>query len=256
MQITVVIPTYNEADNLPKLVTALFALPLDLRLLVVDDGSPDGTGALAEELSKIHFGRLSVLHRPSKQGLRSAYLAGFKKVLSEGAQAAAQMDADFSHDPSALLGMASLLETCDLVLGSRYIPGGSVDRQWAFWRKSLSAFGNIYSRAILHLPPHDVTTGFRLWRRETLLGMPLERVTSSGYVFQVEMAYLAYCLEYRICEYPIYFAERKAGESKMSFRIQTEAALRVWQVWRQYRDLRKVGRRGRRSATSDVQDRE
>jgi dolichol-phosphate mannosyltransferase len=160
------------------------------------------------------------------------------------------MDADFSHAPEALIGMAQKLEQCDLVLGSRYIPGGSVDRHWAFWRKRLSAFGNLYARAILNLPPRDVTTGYRLWRRETLLGMPLDRVASSGYVFQVEMAYLAYCLEYKICEYPIYFAERQVGESKMSLRIQTEAALRVWQVRRQYRDMRKMGRSGRRLSST------
>ena len=250
MRITVVIPTYNEAENLPRLVSALFALPLDLRVLVVDDGSPDGTGKLADGLASANPGRVSVLHRTAKLGIRAAYLAAFKKVLAEGAQAAVQMDADFSHDPDALVGMAHELESCDLVLGSRYIPGGSVDRQWAFWRKSLSAFGNIYARAILALPPRDVTTGYRMWRRETLLGMPLERVTASGYVFQVEMAYLAYCLDYKICEYPIYFAERQAGTSKMSFKIQTEAALRVWQVWLNYRDLKKIGRAGRNKLTA------
>ena len=247
MRIAVVIPTYNEAENLPKLVSALFVLPLDLRVLVVDDNSPDGTGRIADELSATYGGLLNVLHRQEKQGLRSTYLAGFQKVLEEGAQAAAQMDADFSHDPAVLVEMARRLDSCDVVLGSRYIKGGSVDERWPLWRKSLSAFGNIYARTILNLPPHDVTTGYRLWRRETLLGMPLERVQASGYVFQVEMAYLAYCLEYRICETPIYFADRRWGKSKMSFKIQTEAALRVWQVWRHYRDLQKLGRAGRRN---------
>lgn len=247
MRIAVVIPTYNEAENLPKLVSALFALPLDLRVLVVDDNSPDGTGRIADELSATYVGLLNVLHRPEKLGLRSTYLAGFQKVLEEGAQAAAQMDADFSHDPAVLVEMAKRLDSCDVVLGSRYIKGGSVDEHWPLWRKSLSAFGNIYARTILNLPPHDVTTGYRLWRRETLLGMPLERVEASGYVFQVEMAYLAYCLEYKICETPIYFADRRWGKSKMSFKIQTEAALRVWQVWQHYRDLRKLGRAGRRN---------
>ncbi len=246
MHIVVVIPTYNEAENLPKLVSALFILPLDLRILIVDDNSPDGTGRIADDLANTHPGRLEVIHRPGKLGLRSAYLTGFNKALTSNVEAAAQMDADFSHDPGALVGMAKQLESCDIVFGSRYIPGGAVDRHWAFWRKSLSAFGNLYARTILNLPTHDVTTGFRLWRRETLLGMPLERVTSSGYVFQVEMAYLATCLEYVICEYPIYFAERQVGESKMSFKIQTEAALRVWQVWRHYKDLRRIGKAGRR----------
>jgi dolichol-phosphate mannosyltransferase len=247
LRIAVVIPTYNEAENLPRLVSALFALPLDLRILVADDGSPDGTGRIADELSARYPGRFKVLHRPSKLGLRSAYLTGFHKVLENGAQAVAQMDADFSHDPAALVEMTNRLEGCDVVLGSRYIKGGAVDERWPLWRKSLSAFGNIYARAILDLPPHDVTTGYRLWRRETLLGMPLERVEASGYVFQVEMAYLAHCLEYKICESPIYFADRRLGKSKMSFKIQTEAALRVWQVGWHYRDLRKIGRAGRKA---------
>jgi dolichol-phosphate mannosyltransferase len=250
LNIAVVIPTYNEVENLSRLVNELFILPLDIRILVVDDGSPDGTGQLADDLAGQFPGRLSVLHRNTKQGLRAAYLAGFRRVIEEGAEAAVQMDADFSHAPEALIGMAQKLEHCDLVLGSRYIPGGSVDRHWAFWRKSLSAFGNLYARVILDLPPRDVTTGYRIWRRETLIGMPLERVASSGYVFQVEMAYLAYCLEYKICEYPIYFAERQVGESKMSLRIQTEAAFRVWQVRSHYRDLRKMGRSGRRLSST------
>lgn len=238
MQITVVIPTYNEAENLPRLASALFVLPLDLRLLVVDDASPDGTGRLAEELSEQYGGRLSVLHRPGKLGLRSAYLQGFERALNEEAEAVAQMDADFSHDPQALLQMAARLSDCDLVLGSRYVPGGSVDARWPWWRKKLSAFGNFYARAILGIPLHDMTTGYRLWRREALLNMPLERIRSNGYVFLVEMAYLAHCLGYHIGEIPIYFADRRWGQSKMSFRIQAEAALRVWQVRWNYRDLK------------------
>ncbi|MGQ9833067.1 MAG: polyprenol monophosphomannose synthase [Candidatus Villigracilaceae bacterium] len=238
MQITVVIPTYNEAENLPRLASALFVLPLDLRLLIVDDASPDGTGRLAEKLSEQYGGRLSVVHRPSKLGLRSAYLQGFERALNEGAQAIAQMDADFSHDPQSLPQMAARLSDCDLVLGSRYVPGGSVDARWPWWRKKLSAFGNFYARTILGIPLHDMTTGYRLWRREALLNMPLERIRSNGYVFLVEMAYLAHCLGYHIGEIPIYFADRRWGQSKMSFRIQVEAALRVWQVRWNYRDLK------------------
>lgn len=238
MQITVVIPTYNEAENLPRLASALFVLPLDLRLLIVDDASPDGTGRLAEELSEQYGGRLSVIHRPGKLGLRSAYLQGFECALNEGAQAVAQMDADFSHNPQSLPKMAARLSDCDLVLGSRYVPGGSVDARWPWWRKKLSAFGNFYARTILGIPLHDMTTGYRLWRREALLNMPLERIRSNGYVFLVEMAYLAHCLGYHIGEIPIYFADRRWGQSKMSFRIQVEAALRVWQVRWNYRDLK------------------
>ena len=159
--------------------------------------------------------------------------------------AVVQMDADFSHDPARIPEMARRLEGCDLVLGSRYIAGGSVDVRWPAWRKILSAFANTYARTILGMPQHDVTTGFRLWRRETLEGMPLEQVQSSGYVFLVEMAYLAHCLEYHIEEVPIYFAERRSGKSKMSFKIQAEAALRVWQVWWRYREIRRRRRAAR-----------
>jgi dolichol-phosphate mannosyltransferase len=245
LRITIVTPTYNEAENLPKLVSALFSLPLDLRVLIVDDDSPDGTGRVADELTSIHPDRVSVLHRPGKLGLRSAYLNGFQKALESDAQAIVQMDADFSHPPFALVEMANLLEFNDVVLGSRYVKGGSVDEQWPIWRKSLSAFGNYYARTILDLPLHDVTTGYRMWRRETLLQMPIERIQSNGYVFLVEMAYLAHCLEFKIGESPIYFADRRWGKSKMSFKIQMEAAFRIWQVLWHYRDLRKAGRGAR-----------
>ena len=245
MKITIVIPTYNEAENLPKLVSALFSLPLDLHVLVIDDNSPDGTGKIAEELAKQYPGRIDVLHRPGKMGLRSAYLNGFQKILDGDTQAIVQMDADFSHDPAALVNMAELLKTQDIVLGSRYTAGGSVDRQWPIWRKSLSAFGNFYAKTILGLPLHDVTTGYRMWRRETLNQIPFERIQSNGYVFLVEMAYLAHCLEFKIGESPIYFADRRLGKSKMSLKIQVEAAIRIWQVWWNYRDLKRAGRSAR-----------
>ncbi|MBK9782220.1 MAG: polyprenol monophosphomannose synthase [Anaerolineales bacterium] len=245
MQITVVIPTYNEAENLPNLVSALFSLPLDLSLLIVDDNSPDGTGQLAEKLSEKHANRIEVLHRPGKMGLRSAYLNGFQKILAGDSQAIVQMDADFSHDPNVLVDMVKLLETNDVVLGSRYVRGGSVDKKWTIWRKGLSAFGNFYARSILGLPLHDVTTGYRMWRSGTLKQIPFERIQSSGYIFLVEMIYLAHCLEFKIGEAPIYFADRRWGKSKMSFKIQAEAAIRVWQVWWNYRDIRKSGRAAR-----------
>lgn len=247
MRITVVTPTYNEAENLPKLVSALFSLPLDLNVLIVDDNSPDGTGKIADELAQTYIDRVEVLHRPGKMGLRSAYLNGFQKILEADAQVQAlvQMDADFSHDPSALVEMSKLLESCDVVLGSRYVQGGSVDKQWPIWRKGLSAFGNFYARTILRLPLHDVTTGYRMWRRETLQRMPMERIQSSGYVFLVEMMYLAHCLQFKIGEIPIYFADRRWGKSKMSIKIQMEAAIRIWQVLWHYRDLKKAGAAGR-----------
>lgn len=245
MRITIVIPTYNEAENLPKLVSALFSLPLDLRLLVVDDNSPDGTGEIAERLSKERNGRVDVLHRPGKMGLRSAYLNGFQKILDGDAQAIVQMDADFSHDPLVLTEMSKLLESHDVVLGSRYVRGGSVDKKWPIWRKWLSAFGNFYARTILGLPLHDVTTGYRMWKAEALKQMPFERIQATGYIFLVEMIYLAHCLEFTVGEAPIYFADRRFGKSKMSFKIQMEAALRIWQVLWNYRDLRRAGKRAR-----------
>lgn len=246
MQVTIIVPTYNEAENLPKLVSALFALPLEnLKLLVVDDNSPDGTGRIADELAGQHPGRVSVMHRPGKLGLRTAYLEGFQRAIAEGAEAVGQMDADFSHDPRKLVEMAAALQTADVAFGSRYVPGGSVDREWPLWRKSLSAFGNFYARTILGFPLRDVTTGYRLWRREAILGLPLERIQSSGYVFLVEMAYIAWCLKYRVAQVPIYFADRKFGKSKMSLKIQMEAAFRVWQVRWNYRDLRAKGEAGR-----------
>ena len=246
MQLTVIVPTYNEAENLPKLVSALFALSIPaLKILIVDDNSPDGTGRLADELAKRQPDRISVLHRAGKLGLRTAYLEGFKRAIADGAEAVGQMDADFSHDPNTLVEMAAALETADVVLGSRYVPGGSVDKQWPVWRKWLSGFGNSYARLLLRFPLRDVTTGYRLWRREALQGMPLNRIHANGYVFLVEMAYMAYCLRYRFAEVPIYFADRREGKSKMSFKIQVEAALRLWQVKWNYRDLRRDGENAR-----------
>jgi dolichol-phosphate mannosyltransferase len=245
LKITVVTPTYNEAENLPKLVSALFSLPLDLHILVVDDHSPDGTGQIADELAS-QDSRLQVFHRPDKLGLRSAYLQAFQNLLQDkDVEVLGQMDADFSHDPTTLLDMARRIETCDVVLGSRYVDGGSVDEHWPLSRKWLSAFGNFYSRTILGFPLRDVTSGYRLWRREVLQAMPLDRVRATGYVFQVEMAYLAYCLEYHIQEVPIYFADRRWGQSKIDLPIQVEAAVRVWQVWWNYRDVKRAGRKAR-----------
>jgi dolichol-phosphate mannosyltransferase len=227
MQLTVVVPTYNEAENLSRLVSCLFSLPVpELKVFVVDDNSPDGTGELAETLAREYRGCLSVLHRPGKLGLGSAYIAGFRHALNEGAEAVAQMDADFSHPPEKLVELLRVLRDCDVALGSRYVPGGKVDERWPLWRKNLSAFGNIYARTILRLPVRDATGGFRVWRRDALLGMPLSRIRSNGYAFQVEMVYVAYRLNYSFREVPFYFADRRWGSSKMSFEIQMEAARR------------------------------
>jgi len=230
MRITVVTPTYNEASNLPRLVERLLALPLDLNVLVVDDDSPDGTGRIADELAVAHPGRVSVLHRQGRRGLRSAYVEGFQLALQRDAEAVAQMDADLSHDPDRLPAMAAALENSDLVLGSRYVAGGSVDPRWPVWRKGLSAWGNLYARTILGLDLRDMTTGYRLWRREALQGMPLDEIRSNGYVFLVEMVFVATKRGLRLSEVPIHFDDRRFGQSKMSLRIQLEAAARVWQV--------------------------
>ena len=242
MKITIVLPTYNEAENLPKLVSALLMLPLELGVLVVDDNSPDGTGQIADGLAREHSGEVNVLHRAGKLGLRSAYLEGFQKAFELGAEAVVQMDADFSHNPIVLKEMARQIVDCDVVIGSRYIKGGSLDERWPLWRKFLSSFGNNYARTILQFPLHDVTTGFRMWRREALSQMPLDRIRSSGYIFLVEMAYVAFLMEYDIVEVPIHFEDRRFGKSKMSLKIQLEAAMRIWDVWWHYRDMRRKSR--------------
>jgi dolichol-phosphate mannosyltransferase len=227
-------------------------LPLDLKVLVVDDNSPDSTGKLAEELAAKNDWPLSVLHRPAKQGLGTAYIQGFQNALVTEAQAIGQMDADFSHPPELLVQLMETLETCDLALGSRYIPGGSVDKRWPLWRKGLSAFGNFYARAILNLPERDVTGGYRIWSRETLLGIPFYQVRSNGYAFQVEMLYLAHRLGYVCNEVPFHFADRRWGQSKMSFKIQREAALRVWQILFLYRSFSRVEVRADQSSRYKV----
>jgi dolichol-phosphate mannosyltransferase len=238
LKITVVIPTYNEAENLPKLVPALFSLPLpELSILIVDDNSPDGTGQLADDFKLANPGRFDVLHRSGKLGLGTAYIQGFQHCLRQGAEAIVQMDADFSHPIEKIVEMAEKLPGCDVVLGSRYVAGGGVDTQWPLWRKALSGGGNIYARTILGLKVHDVTGGFKMWKRATLAAMPLERIRSNGYIFQVEMCFVATRLGFQFCEIPIYFADRRWGKSKMNFRIQVEAAIRTWQLMGMYRDL-------------------
>lgn len=239
MKLTVVIPTYNEAGNLPALVSALFSLPLALDILVVDDHSPDGTGDVAEALAQEHAPRIAVLHRPGKMGLGTAYIQGFQYALQKGAEAIAQMDADFSHPPALLVKLMEALKECDVAMGSRYVRGGGVDQRWPLWRKSLSAFGNLYARAILTLPVHDATGGYKIWRRETLQAMPLQSIRSNGYAFQIEMAYVAYLLGFTYREIPFYFIDRKWGHSKMSWNIQREAAIRVWHMRFEYRHLRR-----------------
>jgi dolichol-phosphate mannosyltransferase len=239
MQLTIVLPTYNEAENLTKMVSALLALPLKLSILIVDDNSPDGTGKIADDLAAEHSDCIQVLHRVGKEGLGKAYLDGFKVALNNGAELVLQMDCDFSHQPEYIPVMVEAIADADMILASRFAPGGRVDETWAWWRKLLSWFANsIYIRAVLNTHLRDATGGYRLWRRSTLLGMDIQkRIHSNGYVFQVEMAYVALRLGYKVKEVPIYFPDRKEGTSKMSFHVQYEAALRVLEVWSRHHSL-------------------
>lgn len=239
MSITVVIPTYNEAKNMQKLLPVIMELPLqDLSVLVVDDNSPDGTGKLVEELGANYPGRITVIHRKGKLGLGTAYIEGYRVALESGAEYILQMDADFSHPPEKITTLYAMLQDgYDIAVGSRYVPGGSVDVNWPLWRKSLSRFGNFYARTILSMPVRDLTGAFRFWRRDALALIPLEQIVSIGYSFQVEIIYLAHKLGLKIGETPIYFADRKWGISKMSFAIQIEAAIRIWQLLWRHRNL-------------------
>jgi dolichol-phosphate mannosyltransferase len=239
MKVVVVIPTYNEAENLSKLVSQLFDLSIDdLNILVVDDNSPDGTGELAESIKASSYPeRMEVIHRSGKLGLGTAYISGFKKALADGADAIVQMDADFSHPTEKIIEMVDALPNYDVVIGSRYVPGGKLDERWPLWRKGLSGFGNVYARMILRLKIKDVTGGFKMWHRDALHRMPLGRVRSNGYAFQIEMNYIATKLGFHFSEIPIYFADRRWGNSKMSLNIQIEAAISVWQIKFRYRDL-------------------
>lgn len=236
MKVIQVIPTYNEAANLPLLVTGLLSQDIpDLHILFVDDNSPDGTGDVADALSKANPEKVTVLHRKGKEGLGKAYIQGFRQALEQGADVIGMMDADLSHPPDRLPVMLNALSDADVVIGSRYISGGSLDRDWPVWRKALSWFGNTYARTILGLPIRDATGGYRLWRRSALEAIPFEESRSNGYIFIVELAYMAKLAGLKFAEVPIYFAERTYGESKMSLRIQIEAAARVWQLRRLYR---------------------
>jgi dolichol-phosphate mannosyltransferase len=239
MSIIIVIPTYNEADNLPVITAELLTLDLeDLQILIVDDASPDGTGQIAEDLAaKCYPGRLHVLHRPGKMGLGTAYVAGFTWALEHGADYVIQMDADFSHSPTYIPHMIEEIAEHDVVVGSRYVSGGHLDERWSWWRWLLSWWANsIWSRGILGVATKDATAGFKCWRRSALERIGLERIKSNGYVFQVEMTYVSEKLGFRIREIPIYFEDRRIGKSKMSVPIKIEAALRVFEIrWRHRR---------------------
>ncbi len=231
-KVIVVIPTYNEAENIELMITALLALPVaNLGVLIVDDNSPDGTGDIVDTLIRQNPERVHAIHRKGKLGFGSAYIAGFQKAIALGADYVIQCDCDFSHNPEYIPQLIQGADTSDMVIGSRYVRGGSVDKSWSVFRKLLSWFANsVYVPAVLGIPLRDATGGFRLWRRQTLLGIDMDRLTASGFIFQVEIAYIACRLGYTITEIPIYFPDRTRGSSKMSMKIQIEAALRVWQL--------------------------
>jgi dolichol-phosphate mannosyltransferase len=221
-----VLPTYNEAENLEAVVRAVRErLPEPRRVLVVDDASPDGTGRIADELAAANDD-VEVLHRPRKEGIGPAYVAGFELALGRGAGLVAQMDADFSHDPDDLPRLLAAAERADLVLGSRYVDGGSVT-DWGPVRRLISRGGSAYARTVLGVPIRDLTGGFKVFRREVLEAIEPATIASHGYAFQVETTYRAMRAGFRVVEVPITFADRRVGESKMSGSIVLEAALRV-----------------------------
>jgi len=224
----VVIPTYNEKDNLQRLIELVLQQDPSLHVLVVDDNSPDGTGQLADTLARENS-RLSVLHRPSKMGLGSAYRDGFRYAMALGADLLIEMDADFSHDPEVLPLFLEQIKTCDLVIGSRYLNGISVVN-WPLRRLMLSYGANWYTRLITGLAIMDCTSGFKCFRRRLIEQIELDQIGSDGYSFQIEMNFRAAELGARIVEVPIIFIDRRAGQSKMSKRIVREAVFMVWKM--------------------------
>lgn len=222
----VVVPTYNEAGNIREIVTEILSKSPSLEVLVVDDDSPDGTGRMAEEMAA-REPRLHVLHRPGKEGLGKAYVAGFRWALERGYPLVIQMDADFSHDPKDVPRLIEAAGEADLVVGSRNVEGGGTIN-WGVGRQLISKGGSLYARTILGTAVRDMTSGFKCWRRELLESIDLEKVTTTGYAFQVEMTHRASRLGRRIVELPIVFVDRRVGQSKMSRAIFVEALVKVW----------------------------
>lgn len=231
MKILVVTPTYNEADNIGHVISLVLALPASFHLLVVDDGSPDGTGDLVERLAKSHADRIHLLRRPGKQGLGTAYIAGFRFALEHDYDMVCEMDADLSHNPNDLPRLTAPIEAdqADVVIGSRYV-GGVRIMNWPLSRLILSYSAGIYTRAITRMKINDVTAGFKCFRRNVLEAIDLDRVRSNGYSFQIEMNYIAWKKGFRISEVPIVFTERTEGRSKMSRAIVREATWKVWEL--------------------------
>ena len=221
-------PTYNERANLPVLVAGLMAHP-NVRVMVVDDQSPDGTGELADQLAREHPGRIEVMHRTARRGLGRSYIDGIKKAVHEPVDVICQMDADLSHDPAHLPDLIAATDRADVVIGSRYVAGGEI-RNWPMRRRLLSRFANMYIRSITRLSARDCTSGYRCWRRETLASLPLDRFISDGYSFLVEMLFVAARRGALIGEVPITFVERREGESKLSRAVLFESAITPWRL--------------------------
>ncbi len=236
----VVIPTYNEAENLAKIIPIIFDLKIEgLEILNVDDASPDGTGQVADQLVEKYPGRFHVMHRVGKLGLGTAYIQGFQWAVEHNYQYILHMDADFSHPPEFIAQMLTLIPDYDVIVGSRYIKGGRLDVQWPWYRRLLSWWANsVWVRFILGTKTRDSTAGFKCWTADALKRIHLERIRSTGYIFQVEMCYLAEKMGLRIKEIPIYFVERRFGESKMDSGVKIEAALRVIELRSRYRNIR------------------
>jgi dolichol-phosphate mannosyltransferase len=233
-RIAVVVPTYNEATNLPILAQRVLGLPLpNLRLVIADDDSPDGTGAIADELAAdAGDDRMTVLHRKVKEGIGRAHIAGMVESMAHGADFVVQMDGDLSHQPETIPEMlGTMLSTeAGLVIGSRYVIGGTLSDQWGLHRRLLSRGGSTYVNAIMRLGIRDTTGGFKLWRREVLESIDLDHIRSDGFSFQIEMNHRCKQLGHKIVEIPIHFEERYAGSSKISLRIQLEALKLPWQL--------------------------
>jgi len=222
------LPTYDERENLAPILQAIHAVVPEVDVLVVDDDSPDGTGRLADELAS-RDPRVKVLHRAAKQGLGRAYLAGFAWALERGYGLVLEMDADFSHDPRHLPALLAASRSADVVLGSRYVPGGGTEN-WGLLRRLVSRGGSLYARTVLQVPVRDLTGGFKCFRREVLEALDLGSVECSGYAFQIELTYRALRRGFRVVEIPIVFADRRVGRSKMSRAIVLEAMGKVWSM--------------------------
>ncbi len=225
----IIVPTYNEAENIEELTKRIWEHVPDIHLLFVDDSSQDGTRELIQECRERSPEKAHLIERPRRLGLGTAYITGFKWALERDNDAVIEMDADLSHDPADLPRILDLLETHDVVIGSRYVPGGGT-RDWSFLRQLISRLGSLYARGILRLRVRDLTGGFNAWRRRVLESVPLDEIRSEGYSFQIELKFRAHLAGFSLYETPILFVERRAGRSKMSWRVVWEAMFRVWSL--------------------------